>query len=381
MRHWKSWSVNNSVLCLLLLVGSAEAQSTGIVNPCKATAAAPSYTEGSRQPLSCDLSGTLRSTAGGGGGGGAVTVADGADATQGTTTDAAKTDSTLSGTVVSWLKGLIKILADVWDSVNHRLKVDGSGVTQPVSGTFWQATQPVSGTVTANAGTNLNTSALLTTTAHDAAFGTAGTADTQVRTVQGIAGMTKLLVTPDSVALPANQSVNVSQMNGVAVTMGAGATGTGVQRVNPVSSSATGAAPPASGSYIVGLGSGATGGFLVGPAVGDTFKPVSVTSATTTLLVTGVSGRHVRITSINLVSAIANNVALISGTGATCGTGTAGISGGTTAANGWNLAANSGLAYGNGFGTIMRTVATGDSVCVITSAAGPLAGSLGYAIY
>lgn len=32
--------------------------------------------------------------------------------------------------------------------------------TQPVSGTFWQATQPVSGTVTANAGTNLNTSAL-----------------------------------------------------------------------------------------------------------------------------------------------------------------------------------------------------------------------------
>ncbi len=30
--------------------------------------------------------------------------------------------------------------------------VDGSGHTQPVSGTFWQATQPVSGTVTANTG-------------------------------------------------------------------------------------------------------------------------------------------------------------------------------------------------------------------------------------
>lgn len=41
----------------------------------------------------------------------------------------------------------------------------------------------------------------------------------------------KLLVTPDSVALPANQSVNVSQMNGVAPTMGSGVTGTGVQRV------------------------------------------------------------------------------------------------------------------------------------------------------
>jgi len=31
--------------------------------------------------------------------------------------------------------------------VSGRLPVDGSGVTQPVSGTFWQATQPVSGTV------------------------------------------------------------------------------------------------------------------------------------------------------------------------------------------------------------------------------------------
>jgi hypothetical protein len=34
-------------------------------------------------------------------------------------------------------------------SVAGALKVDGSAVTQPVSGTFWQATQPVSGTVAA----------------------------------------------------------------------------------------------------------------------------------------------------------------------------------------------------------------------------------------
>lgn len=45
------------------------------------------------------------------------------------------------------------------------------------------------GQVTANAGTNLNTSALLTTTAHDAAFGTAGTPDAQIRSVQGAASM------------------------------------------------------------------------------------------------------------------------------------------------------------------------------------------------
>lgn len=44
--------------------------------------------------------------------------------------------------------------------------------------------------------------------------GTAGTANANPVTVQGIAGMTKLLVTPDSVALPANQSVNLAQING-----------------------------------------------------------------------------------------------------------------------------------------------------------------------
>ncbi len=58
------------------------------------------------------------------------------------------------------------------------------------------ASGQIKSVVTANAGTNLNTSSLLTTTAHDAAFGTAGSADTQVRTVQGISSMTPLLVNP-----------------------------------------------------------------------------------------------------------------------------------------------------------------------------------------
>ena len=70
-----------------------------------------------------------------------TTIADGADVAQGATTDAAVTTD-VNATNSSKLRGLVKILADVWDSVNDRLKVDGSGVTQPVSGT-----------VTANQGT------------------------------------------------------------------------------------------------------------------------------------------------------------------------------------------------------------------------------------
>lgn len=104
------------------------------------------------------------------------------------------------------------------------LKVDGSGVTQPVSGTFWQATQPVSA-----ASLPLPTGA--STAAKQPALGTAGTASTDVLTIQGIAGMTKLLVTPDSVALPANQSVNVSQLAGTTTDTNSGVKSAGTLRV------------------------------------------------------------------------------------------------------------------------------------------------------
>jgi hypothetical protein len=60
---------------------------------------------------------------GGGGGGGAVTIADGADVTQGSIADAAVTGDN-SGTVNAHLRGISKILADVWDSVSHYLKVN-----------------------------------------------------------------------------------------------------------------------------------------------------------------------------------------------------------------------------------------------------------------
>jgi hypothetical protein len=82
--------------------------------------------------LSLDASGNLNTAGGGGGGGGAATIADGADVAEGATTDAAVVTD-VAGTVSGKLRGLVKILASVWDSVNGRLKVDGSGVTQPIS--------------------------------------------------------------------------------------------------------------------------------------------------------------------------------------------------------------------------------------------------------
>ena len=223
--------------------------------------------------------------------------------------------------------------------------------------------------------------------------------------------MTKLLVTPDSVALPANQSVNLAQVAGATVGTGNG-TAAGTQRVSIASDGtgqlstvttegqqtaansisvtpdtdndaigAAGAAPPGEYVAIGGVTSGATGGFLAGIPVCDSFANINIVTATTTLIVTGVSARHVRICSLSLVTAGANNVALISGTGATCGTGTTGMTGGTTAATGWNFAANGGIAQGSGIGTINQTNAVGDSVCAITSAAVQLSGRISYTIY
>ena len=93
---------------------------------------------------------------GGGGGGGAVTIADGADVAQGTTTDPAWSSG--SGTVVGILKAIAVFLAGglgrTWtlsggtDSVG----VSNFPATQPISGSVsvsnFPATQPISGTVT-----------------------------------------------------------------------------------------------------------------------------------------------------------------------------------------------------------------------------------------
>lgn len=258
--------------------------------------------------------------------------------------------------------------------------------------------------------------------------GTAGSAASNVVTVQGIASGTTLIVgdgsgamntiidsgtvtavTAITNALPVGANVigkvSIDQAtpgttNLVQVTDGSGAlntiidsgTVTTVSTVTSVTNVAgivgvgsTGSAPPATANAIAGIGSGATLGLLTGITVCDSEVAVNISTITTTLIVTGVAGRHVRICAINLVTAAANNVAFINGTGATCGTSTAGMNGGTTAASGWNLVANGGIAQGMGIGEIMSTNnvggATGDSVCIVTSATTQLSGVLKYAIY
>ena len=92
--------------------------------------------------------------------------------------------------------------------------VDASGHTVPVSGTVavnnFPATQPVSGTVTANAGSgtfavsaaSLPLPSGASTSAKQPALGTAGVASADVITVQGVASMTPLKVDGSAVTQP-----------------------------------------------------------------------------------------------------------------------------------------------------------------------------------
>lgn len=108
-----------------------------------------------------------------------------------------------------------------------------------------------SGSITANAGTNLNTSTLLTTAAHDAAFGTAGSADAQVRSIQGIASMTPVAISA------ASASIASGAIASGAVASGAFASGS-------ISSGAVASGAFASGS--IASGAIATGAIAAGDA-------------------------------------------------------------------------------------------------------------------
>src|SRR6185369_9553031 len=70
---------------------------------------------------------------------------------------------------------------------------------------------------------------------------------------------------------------------------------------------------------------------------------VAISQAGNTKLFSAVSGKINYICSFHIVAGDAENVSLVEGTGSTCGSSTAAVIGGATAATGPNLAANGAL--------------------------------------
>ena len=333
----------------------------------------------------------------------------------------------------------------------------------------------VSGTVTANAGTNLNTSLLALEGGGNLAT-VAGAVIAQEATTSGVKGVTafgavttnaptyttaksdalsldtsgllrvslkdtpantnKFLVTPDSVALPANQSVNVSQINavtplmgngasgtgaqrvtiandstgiislttgaatigslvanqsvnvaqvnGVTTLTGVGASGTGAQRVNDVASGTTGSAPPAQAAYQGGVTSGATGGLLTGGTICDSQGYLDMTTATTTEIAPLVSSRTIYVCSVVAMANGTTTMTFKRGTGSNCGTGT------TSVSPAFDLTAQTGFAMGNGAGVVLGAAGAGtaggattasNALCVTSSGAVNLHVLIRYAVY
>jgi hypothetical protein len=101
-------------------------------------------------------------------------------------------------------------------------------------------------------------------------------------------------------------------------------------------------------------------------------------TASTRLVVNPGGATRIHVCSFGAVSATAQSVSLVEGTGATCATGTTGLYGGTSASAAW--AANGGV-HGMSDRITIPMQKNGDDLCLLQSGAGNVSGTLTYGIY
>lgn len=263
------------------------------------------------------------------------------------------------------------------------------------------------------------------TAAKQPALGTAGAASADVITIQGVASMTPLQVADNGGSLTVDGTVTVTDGAGAlnvivdsgaitaTVTDGAGALNVIVDSItagnnnigdvdvaslpnegqqtaaNSISVTpdtdndsigAAAAAVPGEYTVIAGTDGTNTTPIYIDPCQREakTVYVVNISTATTTEIANQVAAEFFYVCSINLVAAGADNVAIVEDDTDACASPTAGLNGGTTAASGWNFAANGGIALGNGESTVMKTATANRYFCIITSAAVQLSGTITY---
>ena len=248
------------------------------------------------------------------------------------------------------------------------------------------------------------TAAQDTTTIAGSAPGTAGSASANVVTVQGVASMTPVQVSQATAGnlnatvvgtgtfavqstLQAGSAivgkVGIDQTtpgttNGVQVNAALPAGANTIGKVDILGNAgaavdaATGAAPPANAILQGVIGGGATGGHVNGMIQADSSAAINVSTATTTQLVALAASQKIYVTSYDVIAGGTGNITFEYGTGSTCGTGT------TILTGAYNLTAQAGIAKGNGVGPVL-VVPAGNALCVLTSAAVQMSGSVAYA--
>ena len=110
----------------------------------------------------------------------------------------------------------------------------------------------------------------------------------------------------------------------------------------------------------------------------------NINQTTGTQLITGTASKKIYFCSWNDQNGgTAQNYSVVAGTGTVCATTTVavtGLSGGTTAATGWNVAANGGRTLGNGQSSIAATTVNADNVCLLQSASIQISGGFSYVV-
>jgi hypothetical protein len=270
--------------------------------------------------------------------------------------------------------------------------------TQAVSGTFWQATQPVSLASLPALATGSNTIGAVTqasgpwtsniTQWAGSALGATSNYGTSPGAV-AVPGVNAFVTNTPAVSESGTwtmQPGNTANTTPWLTTINQGGNSATVTASNALKVDGSAVTQPVSGTVTANAGTGTfniqsnatvnlaqVGGTAVVAdpcrALSKTFVSFSVTASTQ--IVTGASGKHTYFCSWNDQSASAESYAVVEGTGTLCATGIAavgGFSGGTTGATGWSVAANGGRTFGNGGYAVGEAAnATGDNVCVLLS--------------
>lgn len=196
-------------VALLCLIGSCDAMAAGSINGMQTAAVCDPYTNDGKNCLKPAADGSIAVTGGGGGGGGGAVYGPTA-----TGAAAANPPVVVGGTINGGATGNVQ------------------GAAMKAASTAPAATDPA--IVVA-----LSPNGAQATAAKQAAFGTAGASAADVYSVQGIAGGTP-------------QTVNNTQVNGVAISTGSGLTGTGTQREAEAAAAPTASSAIAANTVICG---------------------------------------------------------------------------------------------------------------------------------
>jgi hypothetical protein len=259
---------------------------------------------------------------------------------------------------------------------------DGGGVTRTLKNFVCETTKLCSATVLIKSdGTEIGTSSA---EVFVGGRGTAGSAAGGVLTVQGSASGTAIPVTVSNTNANGQAAASSSSPVVVAKNSGTGST---------VAGAAVGTAGSASAEVVTVQGVASMTPILSRPSDGTrnatldacesnahSYATGVITSATTTRIIAPSASNKTYLCAFFMKASAADNVAVIEGTGGTCGTGTAALLGGTTTANGFvfGTAGDGVLLQAGGKVAIVQTAGTNVDTCLITSTTGPLIWSAKY---